>query len=219
MDITPVVSEFIEELLGLHSAYALTDIQEFDSTGDAAAMVRLRVRLCEAMMAEGWQPNEAAAARLAGDRLLLLEADDETPLVADSSDEESSALGGPASRVRDKARDTLGRADRRHAAHDSRDEVAQMRQALESRAVIEQAKGIAMERYGLRAEVAWSWLVRTSQNRNLKLRTVAEELVDSVAHKRVAPAHPSTERPARAAGPAPAASVAPSPQNAAAVAK
>jgi hypothetical protein len=73
-----------------------------------------------------------------------------------------------------------------------------MRRALESRAVIEQAKGIAMERHGLPVEVAWAWLVRTSQNRNVKLRLVAEELVGSVVkfnqsadHEASAPSEPA----------------------------
>jgi AmiR/NasT family two-component response regulator len=69
----------------------------------------------------------------------------------------------------------------RGEAAELREELTQMRHALESRAMIEQAKGIAMERYGLPAKVAWSWLVRTSQNRNVKVRYLAEELVNSVS--------------------------------------
>lgn len=183
MDLTEIVNEFIDELLGLHSAYALTDIEDLDGPGDAAAFVRLRVRLCESLLAEGWAPTPEATEALERDRALVLEAADEDTLVATQSDhEDRAALRARAARVRDEARRTSEKAGaQRRAREDGRDEVEQMRQALASRAVIEQAKGIAMERYGLRADVAWSWLVRTSQNRNVKLRAIAEELVESVA--------------------------------------
>ncbi len=56
-------------------------------------------------------------------------------------------------------------------------QVAQLEQALESRDVIGQAKGILMERRGLDADEAFSVLRRTSQDLNVKLREVAETLV------------------------------------------
>jgi hypothetical protein len=183
VDLTDMLSEFIDEMLGLHSAYALTDIESFDGPGDTAAFVRLRVRLCEALLADGWTPNPDAAQQLDRDRQLCLAAtvgDDEhgTP----SDHEERAVMRARAARVRDEARRTSEKAGaQRRAREDNHDEIEQMRQALASRAVIEQAKGIAMERYGLSADVAWSWLVRTSQNRNVKLRAIAEELVESVA--------------------------------------
>jgi hypothetical protein len=183
VDPTGIVSEFIDELLGLHSAYAITDIGALDAPDNAAAFVRLRVRLCEALIADGWAPSPEAALQLERDRLLVLEADDaENITVAPSELEDRAALRARAQRVRSDARETSERAGaQRRERDDAREEIEQMRQALASRAVIEQAKGIAMERYGLRAEVAWAWLVRTSQNRNVKLRAIAEELVTSVA--------------------------------------
>jgi hypothetical protein len=56
-------------------------------------------------------------------------------------------------------------------------ENAQLRHALESRAVIEQAKGALVMRYGLDADRAFAVLRRWSQDRNIKLRTVAEALI------------------------------------------
>jgi hypothetical protein len=183
VDLTDVLSEFIDEMLGLHSAYALTDIESFDGPGDTAAFVRLRVRLCDALLADGWTPSSEAAQHLEQDRQLCLGAavsDDEHATPSDQ--EERAVLRARAARVRDEARRTYEQAGaRRQARADSHEEIEQMRQALASRAVIEQAKGIAMERYGLSSDVAWSWLVRTSQNRNVKLRAIAEELVESVA--------------------------------------
>jgi len=64
---------------------------------------------------------------------------------------------------------------------DSAREVEQMRAAMATRAVIEQAIGIimAMERCG--AESAFAVLRRASQGRNIKLREVAAELVARVS--------------------------------------
>lgn len=53
-----------------------------------------------------------------------------------------------------------------------------LNQALESRKVIGQAVGIIMERYGLDEDRAFGFLVRTSSTSNLKLRDIAQALVD-----------------------------------------
>lgn len=50
-------------------------------------------------------------------------------------------------------------------------------QALATRQVIGQATGILMERYGMSETRAFEFLVRTSSTSNIKLRTIAEELV------------------------------------------
>ena len=51
--------------------------------------------------------------------------------------------------------------------------------ALDSRAVIEQAKGVLMTTRGLDDQAAFDWLREQSQVRNVKLRRVAEELVQA----------------------------------------
>ena len=56
------------------------------------------------------------------------------------------------------------------------DDVLNMRRAMASRGVIEQAKGILMERYKITAEQAFTLLTHASQRNNVKLRDVAEEL-------------------------------------------
>src|SRR4051795_2529613 len=167
MDLIPLLQDFVDELLGAHGTYAITDISALHDASDADAFVRLRVRICDELLADGWTPGPVAAQNLERDRQLLAEAADEVRL--------PDGDHGPSSSV-------AAASDGQHpTTAPATDEVEQMRRALASRAVIEQAKGIAMERYGLRADVAWSWLVRTSQNRNLKLRVVAEELVESVS--------------------------------------
>jgi GAF domain-containing protein len=62
------------------------------------------------------------------------------------------------------------------AAARATDDLTNMRRAMESRAVIEQAKGVLMERYKVTAEQAFTLLTHASQRVNVKLRDVAEEL-------------------------------------------
>ena len=54
-----------------------------------------------------------------------------------------------------------------------------LRQAVDARHVIGQAQGILMERFDLTVDQAFSVLRRYSQDRNLKLRAVAEEIIAS----------------------------------------
>jgi AmiR/NasT family two-component response regulator len=47
---------------------------------------------------------------------------------------------------------------------------------MASRSVIEQAKGILMERYKITSEQAFTLLTHASQRSNVKLRDISEEL-------------------------------------------
>jgi GAF domain-containing protein len=60
----------------------------------------------------------------------------------------------------------------------------QMEQAMASRAVIEQAKGVLMGRHGIDETVAFELLRRQSQEQNLKLRVLAAQLVAEVRSSR-----------------------------------
>lgn len=57
------------------------------------------------------------------------------------------------------------------------DSVSQMREAMTSRAGIEQAKGILMGRHGISADVAFEQLAHRSQLENRKVRDVADDVV------------------------------------------
>ncbi|MFC5063513.1 ANTAR domain-containing protein [Actinomycetospora atypica] len=57
-------------------------------------------------------------------------------------------------------------------------QMAQLREAVDSRDVIGQAKGILMERRGYDSAAAFDVLRRTSQELNIKLRDVAKTLVE-----------------------------------------
>ncbi|WP_138757842.1 GAF and ANTAR domain-containing protein [Modestobacter altitudinis] len=67
-------------------------------------------------------------------------------------------------------------ANAQHSAQ-SAEEAENMRRAMVSRAMIEQAKGILMERHKMTADAAFTVLSHASQNNNLKLREVADHLV------------------------------------------
>ncbi len=66
-----------------------------------------------------------------------------------------------------------------------------MRQAMESRATIEQAKGIVMRDRGCTADEAFATLIKLSQRTHVKLRDIAQLLVDSVAEASSTPASAS----------------------------
>ncbi|NNM48221.1 GAF and ANTAR domain-containing protein [Knoellia koreensis] len=62
----------------------------------------------------------------------------------------------------------------------------QMEQAMASRAVIEQAKGVLMARHGINEKVAFELLRRQSQEQNLKVRLLAAQLVAEAQSSRSA---------------------------------
>jgi hypothetical protein len=70
------------------------------------------------------------------------------------------------------------------------DRVANLEDAVQTRALIGRAQGIVMERYGLTAVQAMSFLRRTSQESQVKLRHLAAELTRSVE-----PTEPRQDQP------------------------
>lgn len=60
---------------------------------------------------------------------------------------------------------------------DLQDEVSQLKEAMKSRAVIEQAKGMVMAESHCSADEAFQLLVRLSNNTNVKLNQVASAMV------------------------------------------
>ncbi|MGY1499068.1 ANTAR domain-containing protein [Streptomyces sp. QTS52] len=63
---------------------------------------------------------------------------------------------------------------------DLRIEVVQLRRAMQTRPVIDLARGVLMASFGLNAEDAWNVLVAVSQNTNTKLHEVAGNLIEAV---------------------------------------
>lgn len=62
---------------------------------------------------------------------------------------------------------------------ESKEVSAQLQSALDSRVLIEQAKGAVMSRYGVDAQRAFEMLRRYSRNNNRPLRAVCDDVVDS----------------------------------------
>jgi hypothetical protein len=60
-----------------------------------------------------------------------------------------------------------------------REQNAQLEEALESRVVIEQAKGVLAERLALRPDEAFLLLRRAARTRRMKLRDLARQVIDS----------------------------------------
>jgi GAF domain-containing protein len=63
-----------------------------------------------------------------------------------------------------------------YAYQDARNLADNLQKALDSRAIIDQAKGILMERHKVTAEQAFEVLVRISMRTNRKLRDIADQL-------------------------------------------
>jgi GAF domain-containing protein len=83
----------------------------------------------------------------------------------------------------------VGHAD---SAARTSEQVANLHIAMKSRAVIDQAKGILMERFKITEDMAFTLLSRASQTSNIKLRDIAEELVTTGSlHGGAKPALPS----------------------------
>lgn len=72
-----------------------------------------------------------------------------------------------------------------HELREARTQVETLRQALVSRAVIDQAKGILMALYRSDSDAAFDLLSEVSQQENVKVAALAEGLVELVAHHHV----------------------------------
>ena len=60
---------------------------------------------------------------------------------------------------------------------------AQMQTAMQSRGLIDQAKGIIMGRNRCNADEAFTILTTMSQRRNIKLRALAQDIVDRTSNQ------------------------------------
>ncbi|MFJ4814063.1 ANTAR domain-containing protein [Streptomyces sp. NPDC088801] len=97
-----------------------------------------------------------------------------------SPDSASPDSAGPDSAVSPAAPASSAVAlERAECLHDLREEVEQLRQAIASRPVIDQARGILMATHGCTSDEAWHILRETSQLSNTKLRDVAAAVTAS----------------------------------------
>ncbi len=144
--------------LGLSSSDDLAKGVEFPAFGPAAADLGVRSVFAVGLFPQGEIPRYGALNLYAFDARGLDELDRDLALIlaAHASTALASTVASTAAEL----------------------EAAQLRQALQSRDVIGQAKGILMERRGISADEAFDVLRRASQSLNIKLTTVAQTLVD-----------------------------------------
>ena len=74
---------------------------------------------------------------------------------------------------------------------DDQARIAQLEEALESHAVVDQARGVLMAVHRIDAEAAWGLLVRVSSHENIKVRTLAEAVI-AIVTAPPAPPGPAT---------------------------
>jgi len=79
-----------------------------------------------------------------------------------------------------------------HEWMDLAEEAGQLREAMSSRAPIEQAKGILMTLRGFDSETAWAELKRASSEENVKLRDLALALVSFTGGRSARPGRQAT---------------------------
>ncbi|GKQ34925.1 anti-sigma factor antagonist [Streptomyces sp. A012304] len=123
------------------------------------------------MREQGLRQGKPLVLRSAGpavERLLSLTGTD--ALFADP-DPDPASDGRPAAQ---------GQAPTGPAEQDLRIEVVQLRRAMQTRPVIDLARGILMASFALSAEDAWRVLVEASQHTNTKLHHLAHDLVSAV---------------------------------------
>jgi GAF domain-containing protein len=144
--------------LGLTYSGDLAAGVEFPAFGPAAAELGARSVMAVGLFPEGETPRYGALNLYAFDAHGLDELDRDLALIlaAHASTALAATVASTAAEL----------------------EAAQLRQALQSRDVIGQAKGILMERRGISADDAFDVLRRASQSLNIKLATVAQTLVD-----------------------------------------
>ena len=106
------------------------------------------------------------------DEFLLSTVDGAEPSFAESLQEQLAVLRMQVVQAEDRA-DAA-----EHLQKVAEDLAAQLQHALDSRIVIEQAKGILAERHGVGVDVAFDLLRTTARSRQRKLHDLAQAVVD-----------------------------------------
>ncbi|WP_328457754.1 MULTISPECIES: ANTAR domain-containing response regulator [unclassified Amycolatopsis] len=164
------------------SAYRIDQAQYDTGQGPCLEAARTgelqRVKVAEA--AQRWPEFAAAAAESAvlGYLSAPLFIDHEyhgSLNLYDTGGNSFSTLDGALLELYTTAAEAALRSTRRHQT--ARETMEQLRAALTSRAVIDQAKGILMALHRIPSDDAFALLVKASQEQNVKLRDVAQDFV------------------------------------------
>ena len=154
----PCVEATVQGGVGFAASSDLRNDPRWPKFGPAAADLGLH-----AVLATGMFPRDA------GTRMGALNYYSRTPGGLDHADRDVALLFATHAAVALRGAQVMEAAELR---------AAQLGEAVRSRDVIGQAKGILMERRGLTADEAFDTLRRTSQDLNVKLRDLAQTLAD-----------------------------------------
>ena len=154
----PCVEATVQGGLGYAASSDLRNDSRWTKFGPAAADLGLH-----AVLATGMFPRDA------GPRMGALNYYSRTPRGLDHADRDIALVFATHAAVALRGAQVMEAAELR---------ATQLSEAVRSRDVIGQAKGILMERRGLTADEAFDTLRRTSQDLNIKLRDLAQTLAD-----------------------------------------
>jgi hypothetical protein len=179
VNLAPLVSTYWAELLGAEDSEYFDRLMASLSDRGAVALLRLQFRIVDELLANGWTPPDGGANLLGIEPWLREDTegwqDDmkQRPLTEERRVELRTRIDHALDR-----RLEVGDAESAAAELETlRREVTQLREAMSSRAPIEQAKGVLMSAYGLSPDRAWAYLVRLSQQNNVKVRDIADDMV------------------------------------------
>jgi hypothetical protein len=181
VDLAGVIATYFDDLLGSDGAEWFYQLASSLSDGGSVPLAKLQVRLVSEFLADGWAPP--AGIELPFDEKSPVTADGKAPGKTHSvhSDGDAAAFQARVDHALAHSSNTL-----HTLAEDQVEalsiEVVQLRQAMASRATIEQAKGVMMSSYGINADRAWAYLVRVSQERGDKVRDIADEIIRSASN-------------------------------------
>ena len=117
----------------------------------------------------------------------------DTDVAASGKCDSKTAVGDP----RAASAVAMSEVDALLALGQAQQEIATLKQALESRTVIGQATGMLMVQFGLSAEHAFAHLIKRSSHTNVKVRVIATSMVEEATElaRRSAPRSPAQATP------------------------
>jgi hypothetical protein len=179
VNLAPLISTYWAELLGSEDSEYFDRLMASLSDRGAVALFRLQLRIVDELLAIGWEPPDGRANVLGVEPWLRedMEGWEDGLKHRQLTDERRVELR---TRIDHALDDRIEGSDAEFATAEIetlRREVTQLRDAMASRAPIEQAKGVLMGAYGLSSDSAWAYLVRLSQQNNVKVREIADDMV------------------------------------------
>lgn len=184
MNLAGAISAYVDELLGSDGVENFQELIAATPDAGAVALARLRLQIVEELLVEGWRAPEEEWPAL--EEQWQIRKENGTPpsdtVDGANGEDRHAVLGAHIRQALVAASESQRDRPTLQPFRALRAELTQLRRAMQSRATIEQAKGILMGWYRISADGAWTYLLRASQNGNIKLRTVAEDITRQAQH-------------------------------------